>query len=84
MRLRFFRCRVCEEKDLRIRDLQEQISLLREMVPPQTRADRIPVLLAEADGVLSGRDAPIDPTADQLKELERIESEANRILSGTY
>lgn len=80
----FGRCKVCQEKDLRIVELQAQVDLLRALVAPPASASRIPILQAESDAILSGRDEAITPTAEQQRELERIESEANRIFSGTY
>lgn len=77
-------CKVCKEKDLRIAELQAQVELLRSLVAPPASASRIPILQVESDAILSGRDEAIDPTPDQQRELARIESEANRILSGTY
>lgn len=80
----FGRCKICTEKDLRIATLEAQVHLLTTLVAPPASASRIPILQVESDAILSGRDEAIDPTPDQQRELERIESEANRIFSGTY
>lgn len=78
------------EKDARIADLKQQISRLEGLVPALQRVSsvyHIPVMSVESDAILSGRDEPIELTAEQETELSQIErdrSEESRILSGTY
>lgn len=76
--------KLISQYEARISDLQAEVRYLRSLVSPPTSASRIPVLSLEADAVISGHDEAIDPTADQQQEWDDIQSEANRILSGTY
>lgn len=80
-----FACKVCREKDARIADLHAEIKMLRSLVSPPTSSSRIPLVQIEADAIMSGRQEQIEVSnADQMKHWENVESEAHRILSGTY
>jgi len=79
-----FKCKVCSEKDKRIDDLQSQIAMLRAMVTPPSTARDIPILQVEADAVLSGKQDPIGIPESQLLAWDQRQSEAHRILAGTY
>jgi hypothetical protein len=80
----FFKCRVCAEKDLRIADLQAQVETLKALATPPTSASRIPLLTLEADAVMNGAHEPIKVENSEKNEFQRIESEAYRLLSGTW
>lgn len=81
----FFKCRVCTEKDLRIEELKAQAAFLKSLIP-QTTPDILPLNL-EAQKILEGSlshvvDLETLPSSDKLKELQRIQTEAAKILSG--
>lgn len=77
--------RLIQQYEARIADLKLQIEDLRRLVlPPKAAPYSIPVVDVEMDAVLSGKDEPIALTDDQANELNAIESEAAKILSGTY
>lgn len=83
-----FKCKACIAKERHISDLRDEILSLRKLVYAPSIKEQ-PLVMVEADAVLSGREQPIeyapkDLTPEQLKELEDIESEATRLLSGTY
>lgn len=75
----FGTCKVCQEKDRRILDLQEQISTLRSMAFPSPMQIHVPQVQLEADKMLSG-----DDIETGIPGLEQEESERDRILSGNY
>ena len=89
-----FDCKVCEEKDNRIKDLQSQLETVKSIytamtadlrriaLPPSTAQATISQM--ESNALWDGRDEVISLTPEQLKELEEEESERSRILSGTY
>lgn len=87
----FGKCRVCAEKDKqigdkdsRIADLKAQIEDLRSLVLPKNTPGVIPLVSLEADAIMSGKDEAIEIPDAQRAELDEIQSEATRILSGTY
>ncbi len=81
-----FKCKRCSEKDLRITDLKEQISYLKNMLTPETNG--VPTSLMEADAIMSGRQDVIElfanaPTPSPDSEAG-IQSERDRLIAGTY
>lgn len=84
-----FRCKVCAEKDNRIRDLKDQVAHLRGLVFPNNSPESTPDLILEADGVLSGQQHVFtipETVADaaELRRVEEEESERDRVLAGNY
>jgi hypothetical protein len=77
-------CKVCEEKDRRIADLQKQITTLSALVTPPTSASRIPLLHLEADAVLSGNQESIVIDEIEQDRLRAVNTEADRILTANY
>lgn len=77
-------CKICKEKDARIYDLKSQLETLRKLVFTPTSASSIPVLSLEADRILSGSDESTSLTKAQIEEMNEIESERSRLLSGTF
>lgn len=75
---------MCAEKDLRIRDLLSQVDALRALLAPPTSASRIPLLTLEADAVIANTGESVPVEDSQKAEFKRIESEAYRLLSGTW
>jgi hypothetical protein len=78
-----FRCKCCPEKDARIADLKEQVSLLRTLIFQQVEAEPGSQEL-EADALLSGRQHVFEDADDTLPSIPDEASEADRILSGNY
>ena len=79
-----FQCRVCLERDKRINDLRDEISTLRKLVLSE-RTQAVPSEVEqEADNVISGSPEIAPPTNSEQRELEIIQSEAQKLLSGTY
>jgi hypothetical protein len=64
------------EKNERIKQLQDEVAFLRKMVQPSFR-DSFKIT-TEASAILEGRQEPIDVSEDE------VQSEASRLLSGTY
>jgi hypothetical protein len=79
-----FSCRVCVEKEKRIDELKSQVEMLRSLVSPAVPSRSVPLVHVESDAILSARDEPVLLNKDQTKELDRIESEATKILTGNY
>lgn len=80
-----FKCRVCEEKDKRIADLNNQIRFLRDQLVIDNSAENTPLPLLEADGILSAQQHVLDvPAFAENRQYEEERSERDRILSGTY
>ena len=77
-----FACKVCKAQQAHIESLQAEVKMLRGLISPQSST--IPLVQVEADAVLSGSQEPIQPSKDQIEEYERIQSEAARLLTGTY
>ena len=80
----FFKCKVCLEKDKRLKDAQNEIQFLRSLL-------RSPELLAsdiEMNKMLEGANSQIIdirvPSEDENKENLTIEREAVQILTGNY
>jgi hypothetical protein len=65
-------------KESQIAALRDEIKFLRHMVQPRYQPD---TLQMEADAVIGGNQEQIAPEAERKAE---IDSEAARILSGTY
>ncbi len=83
-----FKCKVCLEKDNRIKDLYSQIEFLKRMVSPSDYA--LPTINTEMNYTLdgAGREEIIMPekeyTEDELKQYAADRAEEQAILSGTY
>jgi hypothetical protein len=79
-------CKVCEEKDKRIVDLQAQIKTLTSLVAPTGHVLNpvVPEVHIEADRALSGSDQVSDYQRLQILESEEVMAEANAILTGSY
>lgn len=79
-------CKVCQEKDARIKDLLAEVAYLRELASPAKLTVQIPAVHAEADQIISGG-GNAEPSSLQLEELNKIneiDQEAYMLLSGTY
>lgn len=82
MKLPFFGpCAVCAAKDETIASLKSEIEFLRLQVRPKTEPSFEVEL--EANAVMDGRTDPIE-VLENGQTQEEIDSEAQRILSGTY
>ena len=83
-----FKCKVCSEKDSRIADLKEQISLLSKMAYPSSNPSVLPSVVVESDRVLSGTQEALSAdrklTKEELSSLQEVEEEAQRILTGNF
>ena len=81
-----FKCKACEAKQSHIEDLRKQIADLRTLALPKQDASVIPLVQLEADAVLSGTTdvIQVNTTDPQEDDAEAIQSEASRILAGTY
>lgn len=75
------KCKVCAEKDRRILDLKDQISVLRRQLLPVNSSNPT-VTSLEMDGVMSGQQHIIEipETAEEIAEAR----ERDRLLSGQY
>lgn len=67
-----------------IKTLEHQIADLRKLVFSSTSSTIIPAVQLEQDAILSQKDEVIELSQEEIAELQEVESEANRILSGTY
>lgn len=81
MKIRFGDCECCSV-------LKDEVKFLRSLASPkpEPKAELLPRITFEADGVLSGQDHQTDfdmnPKID-MRQAE-IDSEAAKILAGTY
>jgi len=64
--------------------LRAQNADFRSMVFPTYSPGHVPVLAAESDAILSGNEEAIEMTEQQINEWHSINSEASRVLNGTY
>lgn len=69
--------------ELRIADLKAQIEDLRSLTIPRFHPPGIPLIQYEADAIISGKQEITEHNENEA-EKQAIESEAQRILSGTY
>lgn len=79
--------RLIAEKDARIEDLKKQIARLESLVPAFHTINNpyhISVANVEQNAILDGRDDQIELTPSQTRELDALESEASRLISGNY
>lgn len=80
-----FKCKVCPEKDQRVKDLKEEIRHLRSQLNFASTANYTNI---EANSILSGSqqviDVTVEPTPDEIRALKEANDEANSILFGTY
>lgn len=83
-----FRCKVCEQKDLRIEELKAQIKFLQSMLQPNPAAQAINW---EANKMLEGGSLPAvelegvtTVNMEQRKHEDAVVREQNRILTGDY
>lgn len=72
-----FACKVCLEKDKRIKDLHDEVLYLRKLSNPEINVS-IPEVVREANQIMSADTHHDDP------QLMDIQSEAIRLLSGNY
>ena len=79
----FGKCKVCEEKELRILELKEQVAYFKSILHPEPKTRRYELETEmEADMVLDGGGKnEIDLEAEE-KENARIQSETDFIMSG--
>ena len=78
-----FDCKICKEKDARISDLKLQIGDLRSIALPKALKSEDDHQV-ESNAILNGQDDIIEVSESMAKELSEIESEAHRLLTGTY
>lgn len=81
----FFSKALIKAKDEQIATLKEEVAFLRNFIQP-VNTQHATAIVAEANMAIEGRheDASPDPTLEELKKAFEIESERNRLLSGTY
>lgn len=77
-----FSCKVCAEKEIRIKELKEQIEYLKSLTIPDNNSFNPTPVEQEYDQVISGATDKVE--YDEDPELDKIESEQTRILIGTY
>ena len=76
----FWSCKVCAEKDQRIKDLQAQVLLLGSLAAPKVDNKSEQYESLEANLILDGQQEPI-----KISDVDfNINREADRILSGNY
>ena len=79
-----FKCKVCVEKDKRISELKDQILHLRSLVYPINDAIG-PTLVEEFPLDKSAKADPVEEfQQQQLKEIEEVLQERDKLLSGQY
>lgn len=91
-----FKCKVCTEKEKRIKELLEQVEYLRSLALPTNDPLKQSIIIKEADSILGGDGSELksySPNSDADKEriddlekteLQRIVEERDKILTGTY
>lgn len=80
----FGKCKVCEQKELRIEELKAQIEFLKDMLQPSSTGTAVNL---EANKILEGSSMPvleIPDNAEVNKQREDIERERVRIMTGNY
>lgn len=84
-------CAVCAEKDLRIVELKEQVAYLKTLTLPENNPAQQPLVIREADSVISASHEIINVPPEQqseyekyMREKEEAIMERDRILSGQY
>lgn len=91
--MKLFTCHVCAEKERRIADLFKLIEHYKALATPNNNPFRLPAIQMEADAVLSGQQHIIDlrapsaadqEIANQEAQADDEQSEASRLLSGSY
>lgn len=78
----FGRCKVCEQKDLRIEELKAQIDFLKVMLQPSAMPTAVNI---EANKILDGSSMPVievQSNIDLDQQRIELEREATRILTG--
>lgn len=71
------KCDVCAEKDARIKDLQDQVTLLSKLLVPQKPTQDITIADLEVDSLLNGQE-------EAIKLDDAVAREADRFLGGDY
>lgn len=82
----FGKCKACERQEVTIALLREEINFLRGLVhSPQQINQKIQATHVEADAIMSGHTDVIElKDTDPGAEDPEVESERDRLLSGTY
>lgn len=75
-----FKCKVCIEKDSRIKDLKENIQFLQNEISPR---QQIPLINLEANNILNGAGLE-EPSPEEIEQLKREKEERDALLSGNY
>lgn len=76
--------RLIKQYEARLVDKDKQIADLRLLVFAPPTANQIPLVALEADAVMSGKDNVIELSREETEKILEEQSEASRILSGTY
>lgn len=85
--MKLFNCKVCQERNLRIADLQKQVEFLKRLTQPSIP---IPTIDTELDYAMDGAsresiqsyETPV--SEEEREKQEKIDQERDRILSGNY
>lgn len=86
-----FKCKVCIAKDEHISDLRRQVKALESQLYSPIGPNEIPLVMEEADGIMSARQNIVEIPDSQKEEFEKLAEETDdiiaerdRILSGNY
>lgn len=87
----WFKCKTCLAKDDHIAALNEQIKFLKLQLNPNASPFNQPLVLREADMILSAEETPIaipdnlsEEQEAEVEEYKKAISERDRLLSGNY
>jgi hypothetical protein len=75
-----FRCKVCAEKDARIKDLQQELNFLRVL----TRPTYVSEIDQQMNKALEGAGMPMIELPASPPEAASVEQEFNAIVSGSF
>lgn len=80
-----FNCKVCLEKDKRLQDANTQIVYLQRLVDHLTNRTYPKAVDLEADKILNGANTFVsDMDKEEVKELNAVEQQAYKMLTGQY
>ena len=83
----FGRCKVCAANEARIADLKSEIEYLRRLTVPSKASNTLTLEELESNAIMDGKTEAImverKASPDEPSQ-EDIDSEAQRLLSGTY